>query len=125
MMKEQGITNNWRQYIYIGLIAWVIYPAVCMSEPSPYPKNQPTAVPIEESVIVTNRKPDGDRTWSKELYQFSIRNRIYDIGIIAYSKWFADRYGYPYEYVSEELGKDGLHFVEFLKQERCFLGKCS
>lgn len=113
LMKRQDITNNRKNYFCICVIAWVVFPVVCISAPSPYPKDQPTAVATEESVIVTNRKPDGDRTWSKELYQFPIKNRIYDIGIMAYSKWFADRYGYPYEYVSDELGSDGLHFVEF------------
>lgn len=46
------------------------------------------------------------------ILNLGIKSKIYDVSYVLYSKWFADRYGYPYEYVSEELDP-GMHVIEF------------
>ena len=53
-----------------------------------------------------NRKPQNT------VVNFKVRSKSYDISFIRYSKDFADRYGYPEEYVAEDLD-DGLHVIEF------------
>ena len=111
-MKKKVINKCARVGVMMFILVLGTMGAMALDS-STFPADQPTAVWEEESVIVSNRHPGGHRTWSNDLYQFPIKNRIYDIGLIAYSQWFADQYGYPYEYVSKEMGEDGLHFVEF------------